>query len=243
MKIIYFFKIPAEIIVVLLLLAIFILNTGIVEIILTLVFFFFFLGFCFGIIMLLLTIFTKDHMDADSELLFTIIGLIVLCAFPAYMFVNVMYDKYQDKYVLAYEIIKEPVELKIEHPRKTVQPIKNLPIIEYQNGTRIEDKWDGSCIECTRNTGGYVKLYLGKKYKYFSVDTYSTEEFSVYADDVLIECNEELTDNDEEHIHKKFYVINKCEYLKIKIDDEFDLDNACVYKAKYKKLSKKRAKE
>lgn len=241
MRIIYFFKIPLELIGIIGVFAIVILQSalGIIELLLTLIAFFCFLCFCFGVIYLLLIIFTKDHFGADLEALLSAIGIIVMCALPAYMFVYKMYDTH----VLAYEIISKPVELKIEHPKKTIQTIKNLPIIEYQNGTGIrKGKWEdeSSRIECTRKTGGYVKLYLGKKYKYFSVDTFSTDEFSVYADDILIECSEELTDNDEEHEDKKFYVINKCKYLKIKIDDELDLDNACVYKAKYKKLSKKK---
>ncbi|MCI8378817.1 MAG: hypothetical protein HFH72_09895 [Lachnospiraceae bacterium] len=241
MKIIYFFKIPAEIIIFFGFVAIFVLYSalGIIELILTIIFFFFFLGFCFGVIYLLLIMFTKDHFGADIEGVLTALGLIILCALPALMFTYKMYDRI----VLANEIIVESVELKIDHPKKAVQSLKNLPMTERQNGTFIRrGRWDKeeSCIECTRGTGGYLKIYLGKKYKYFSVDAFSTDDFSVYADDILIECSEELTDNDEEHDNKKFFVINKCEYLKIKIDDELDLDNACVYKAKYKRISKKK---
>lgn len=183
-------------------------------------------------------------MEAGFEEVFTAIGLIVLSALPAFMFTYKMYDRV----VLANEIIEESVELRIENPKKTVQRLGNMPMTEHQNGTGIG--WENhnrdcgeSYIECTRCTGGYIKFYLGKKYKYFSVDTNSTDDFSIYADDVLIDCNEKLTDNDEEHDNKKFFVINKCEYLKIKIDDELDLDNVCVYKAKYKKLTKKKVTE
>lgn len=243
MKIIYYFKIPAGIILAIALVAgfVFISMLDVIEMILTLICFICFVAFWLSVICLILIIFSKDHWNATFEEVLTFIGCIIMCSLGAWAFGYKMYDRF----VLANEIIKNPVELKIENTKKTVQTLINFPVTERQNGTRII--WENykrdcgeSYIECTRSTGGYIKFYLGKKYKYFSVDTYSTDDFSVYADDVLIDCNEKLTDNDEEHINKKFFVINKCEYLKIEIDDELDLDNVCVYKAKYKKLSKKK---
>ena len=142
-----------------------------------------------------------------------------------------------DNTVRPYQVEKsDEKNFVLEDPNKEMEGLFNLPEIEWtdsvcaggNDGTEMGSKY--SKVWANYSEGGFVKVYVGKNYKYLAFSSYSSDEdYIIYADDKKINCEKILEDE-----KTKVYNLNNCETIKIELkDDDTDLEDVYVYKTQY----------
>ena len=174
-----------------------------------------------------------DISDGGSNETLSLLGTLFLSGLISLGGVSLIYDNT----VRPYQVEKsDEKNFVLEDPNKEMEGLFNLPEIEWtdsvcaggNDGTEMGSKY--SKVWANYSEGGFVKVYVGKNYKYLAFSSYSSDEdYIIYADDKKINCEKILEDE-----KTKVYNLNNCETIKIELkDDDTDLEDVYVYKTQY----------